>query len=72
VVIDHQNSYQTTYGHLSKITVVKGQKVLITEAIGMVGSTGASIGNHVHYEIRKNGVLCNPMGYLLLFYSVYR
>jgi murein DD-endopeptidase MepM/ murein hydrolase activator NlpD len=71
VVIDHQNSYQTTYGHLSKITVVKGQKVMITEAIGMVGSTGASTGNHVHYEIRKNGVLCNPVGYLLLFYEAF-
>jgi murein DD-endopeptidase MepM/ murein hydrolase activator NlpD len=73
VVIDHKNSYQTTYGHLSKILAIKGQKVMITETIGMVGSTGASTGNHVHYEIRKNGVLCNPVGYLLLlFYSVYR
>jgi murein DD-endopeptidase MepM/ murein hydrolase activator NlpD len=71
VVIDHQNSYQTTYGHLSKISVVNGQRVMITETIGMVGSTGASTGNHVHYEIRKNGVLCNPLEYLLLFYEAF-
>jgi murein DD-endopeptidase MepM/ murein hydrolase activator NlpD len=41
VVIDHQNSYQTTYGHLSKISVINGQKVLITQTVGMVGSTCA-------------------------------
>lgn len=66
VIIDHQNSYQTTYGHLSKILVQEGQQINILETIGMVGSTGASTGNHVHYEIRKNGILLNPIEYLLL------
>lgn len=66
VVIDHQNSYETTYGHLSKISVQEGQPVTILETIGMVGSSGASTGNHIHYEIRKNGILVNPIEYLLL------
>lgn len=68
VVIDHQNSYETTYGHLSKISVQEGQTVNILETIGMVGSTGASTGNHIHYEIRKKGILVNPIEYLLLVY----
>lgn len=66
VIIDHQNSYQTTYGHLSKILVQEGQQINILENIGMVGSTGASTGNHIHYEVRKNGILVNPIEYLLL------
>lgn len=68
VVIDHQNSYETTYGHLSKISVQERQTVNILETIGMVGSTGASTGNHIHYEVRKNGILLNPIEYLLLVY----
>lgn len=69
VVIDHQNSYETTYGHLSKISVQEGQTINILETIGMVGSTGASTGNHIHYEVRKNGILVNPIEYLLLVFS---
>lgn len=68
VVIDHQNSYETTYGHLSTILVEKGQKVKILDSIGMVGNTGLSKGYHIHYEIRKNGILTNPVDYLLLLY----
>lgn len=68
VIINHQNSYQTTYGHLSTILVQEGQKITILETLGVVGSTGASTGNHIHYEIRKNGILVNPIEYLLLMY----
>ena len=71
IIIDHQNSYQTTYGHLSKILVKNGQNISITETIGFVGSTGASTGNHIHYEIHRNGALVNPTKYLLLLYKVY-
>lgn len=70
VIINHQNSYQTTYGHLSKILVQEGQKITILETLGVVGSTGASTGNHIHYEIRKNGILVNPIEYLLLVYFI--
>lgn len=66
VVINHKNSYETTYGHLSKISVQERQAISILEPIGMVGSTGASTGNHIHYEVRKNGILVNPIEYLLL------
>lgn len=71
IVINHQNSYQTTYGHLSKIDVQKNQKVSIMSIIGKVGNTGNSTGNHLHYEIRKNGILLNPIDYLLLSYHLF-
>ena len=41
------------FGHLSKINVVAGQSVKITDVIGIEGSTGYSTGSHCHYEVRK-------------------
>ena len=68
IIIDHGNSYETTYAHLSKITVFENNYVSLGDEIGMVGSTGSATGNHIHYEIRKNRVILNPTPYLLLFY----
>ncbi|MDR1692538.1 MAG: peptidoglycan DD-metalloendopeptidase family protein [Oscillospiraceae bacterium] len=64
VIIDHQNGYQTVYGHNSKIVVEKGQRVGKGEEIAKVGSTGRSTGPHVHFEILVNGVVKNPANYL--------
>ena len=41
------------FGHLSKISVVAGQSVKVTDVIGIEGSTGYSTGSHCHYEVRK-------------------
>ena len=64
VKIDHGNGYQTIYAHNSKNAVSVGQKVAQGEVIAYVGSTGNSTGNHVHFEILKNGVAQNPLNYL--------
>lgn len=64
VKIDHGNGYQTIYAHNSKNAVSVGQKVAQGEVIGYVGSTGNSTGNHVHFEVLKNGVSQNPLNYL--------
>jgi murein DD-endopeptidase MepM/ murein hydrolase activator NlpD len=64
VIIDHQNGYETVYGHLSKINVKKGQIVEKGEKIGVMGSTGNSTGVHLHFEIHKNGTPKNPLNYL--------
>ncbi|MDE6357548.1 MAG: M23 family metallopeptidase, partial [Eubacteriales bacterium] len=64
VKIDHGNGFYTVYGHNSKNVVSVGQKVAQGEVIGYVGSTGNSTGNHVHFEIIKNGVNENPLNYL--------
>ncbi|WP_461448692.1 peptidoglycan DD-metalloendopeptidase family protein [Mucilaginibacter sp.] len=66
VRIQHKNNFETLYGHLSKIVVRVGQEVTAGEKIGEIGSTGRSTGNHLHYEVRKNGKPVNPIAYLSL------
>lgn len=46
---------QTTYNHLSKILVNRGQKVGSGQVIGKEGSTGASTGPHLHFELLLGG-----------------
>lgn len=66
VEIDHGNGYQTLYGHMraGSLSVVSGQKVMQGQNIGIMGSTGQSTGQHLHFEIHKNGVPVNPAPYL--------
>jgi len=64
VVIDHANGYATYYAHLNTITVAVGQRAVRGQPIGTVGSTGNSTGPHLHFEIRLNGSLLNPLVYL--------
>lgn len=64
IIINHQNGYETLYGHLSKIDVKEGQVVEKGGAIGVMGNTGRSTGTHLHFEIHNNGTVENPMKYL--------
>jgi hypothetical protein len=52
VVIEHEGGLFTLYAHLSNIDVRPGQEVFTTDKIGEVGSTGAAIGSHLHFEVR--------------------
>ena len=61
VKIVHQSPYKTSYSHLSKISVKKGQKVKQGQIIGKVGSTGASTGPHLHYQVWKNNKFVDAM-----------
>jgi murein DD-endopeptidase MepM/ murein hydrolase activator NlpD len=63
VLINHGYSYETLYAHLSKKIVYPGQKVKRGQLIGYVGSTGLSVGPHLHYEVWKNGKPVNPVFY---------
>ncbi len=60
IVLDHDNNTQSIYAHLSKILVEKGQIVHGGTVIGKVGTTGASTGPHLHFEIRVNGAAQDP------------
>lgn len=64
VVIDHENGYETLYGHMSQITCNAGDKVKPGDVIGKIGSTGNSTGPHLHFGILKNGVYVDPEPYL--------
>lgn len=64
VIVSHGNGVETYYAHCSKLYVTKGQTVSAGTCLGAVGSTGYSTGNHLHFEIRKNGAQVNPQLYL--------
>lgn len=64
IIIEHSNGYQTYYAHNSKLYVNVGETVAKGERIAGVGSTGDSTGNHVHFEIRRNGTPVNPSQYI--------
>lgn len=64
IVVSHGNGVETAYGHCSELYVKAGQKVSQGEVIASVGNTGRSYGNHLHFEIRINGVAQNPQNYL--------
>ena len=64
VVISHGNGIQTAYAHCSQILVSTGQSVSQGEVIAKVGTTGRSTGNHLHLEVRVNGVRYDPQNYV--------
>ncbi len=63
VRIQHANGYETAYAHLSRYGpgIRSGRRVRQGEVIGYVGSTGASTGPHLHYEVLINGKHVNAM-----------
>ncbi len=66
VIIDHGGGQATLYAHCSKILVKVGDKVKQGDVIAKVGTTGYSSGNHLHFEVRINGVAVNPLdGYVV-------
>ncbi|WP_420137349.1 M23 family metallopeptidase [Sphingomonas sp.] len=64
VEIDHGKGLQTRFGHMSRILVHAGDRVVRGQMIGLVGSTGRSTGNHLHYEVRLDGHAVNPVPFL--------
>lgn len=63
VKLDHGNGQETLYAHCSSICVTVGQEVAQGEVIGYVGTTGASTGNHLHFEVRVGGERVDAMGW---------
>ena len=64
VGIDHGDGIYTVYMHMSKRLVSEGQKVKKGDVIGLVGTTGRSTGNHLHFGVRKNGQYVDPLKWL--------
>lgn len=64
VMIYHDGTYTTLYGHMKSIAVSEGQYVEQGQVIGYVGSTGYSTGAHLHFEVRRNGAYDDPENYV--------
>lgn len=64
VEIDHGDGLATRYGHLSRILVAANMPVVRGQLIGLIGSTGRSTGNHLHYEVRIDGRPTDPLAFL--------
>ena len=61
--IDHGYDYVSLYAHLYKYNVNVGQKVRRGDLIGYVGSSGRSVGPHLHYEVFKDNIRINPLNF---------
>lgn len=66
VDIRHKKNVISRYAHLSKILVPKGKIISRGDIIGLVGSTGRSTGNHLHYEVKVNKKSVNPISFIQL------
>lgn len=62
--VDHGNGLSTWYGHCSKLLVSAGAEISQGQTIALMGSTGNSTGNHLHFEVRINGVHVNSFPYI--------
>jgi len=64
VIIEHPNGLQTFYMHCSKILVKRGQWVTRKQLIAKVGETGLATGPHLHFSIKREGDMINPLKFL--------
>lgn len=64
VDVQHEYGFMTRYAHLSSIGVRLGQRVSPGQYVGKEGSSGGSVGAHLHFEIRINNVAINPKRFL--------
>ena len=64
IIITHENGIQSYYGHCSKLYANVGDEVEAGDLIAAVGATGFATGNHLHFEIRKDGKTINPQLYI--------
>lgn len=62
--VDHGGGLSTCYAHQSEFGTSIGASVDQGEVIGYVGNTGHSFGDHLHFEVRIDGVAQDPLGYL--------
>jgi murein DD-endopeptidase MepM/ murein hydrolase activator NlpD len=64
VEISHGDDYVTRYAHNKEILVQPGDVVRKGETIALMGSSGRATGNHLHYEVYKNGRSVDPASYV--------
>jgi murein DD-endopeptidase MepM/ murein hydrolase activator NlpD len=65
VMLDAGNGLTLVYGHSSRLLVREGQQVQAGDVLGLVGNTGYSFGDHLHYEVRQSGKTVDPVPFML-------
>jgi murein DD-endopeptidase MepM/ murein hydrolase activator NlpD len=60
IVLDHGHGVQSLYGHLSRFSVTRGQRLERGATIGLTGASGNASGSHLHYEVHVKGRPINP------------
>ncbi len=61
VLLRHSNSYETMYGHASRVLVREGDSVQAGQVIALSGNSGRSTAPHLHFEIRREGKSLDPL-----------
>ena len=66
IVLDHGNGVQTAYAHIEDdgILVSAGQQIVVGQNIARAGTTGKSTGCHLHYEVRLDGTITDPVPFM--------
>lgn len=64
IKISHIDGYLSSYSHLYKLFVKKGDSIKKGQPIGKAGNSGAVTGPHLHYEVIRNGVKTDPTNYI--------
>lgn len=64
VLLAHRGGYTTRFNHLEAVEVKKGREVTAGTVIGNVGMSGNSSAPHLHYEVRRDSVVVDPVNYL--------
>ena len=64
VLVDHGGGWITAYGHLGRIDVQRGDRVVAGQILGGVGETGYVTQPQLHFEIRKDRKALNPTAHL--------
>ena len=66
LVLEHEGGYETTYSHLLKTTVKRGERVRRGDIVALTGNSGLSFAPHLHYEIKFNGLRVDPIHYFFM------
>ncbi len=65
VIVEHLNKrYRSYYAHLSRYKVERGDIVKKGDIVGLMGKSGRATGVHLHFELRKDQLVVNPMDHL--------
>ena len=62
--VEHILGYESSYSHLYKLFVKKGDSVEVGQAIGRAGNSGLVTGPHLHYEVIRNDIKTDPTPYI--------